>query len=363
MNEQRNVPDQSIWFVLSGLRFFFAFWVLCAHTYNLGLHSRAMPVPSQSGLVAVLCFFAISGFSIHHSISSEPNGYYRRRLARVLPTHFAAVGLTLVAYLCFGTLYGGGSTPYPMPNLICWVAYFSLLNLFIVPTIIDVLFPLWSLSIEVLYYAIAPSIKGRPAYLIVGMIVVSGLITIGFSIFNGHPNVWLAPYGGQVIIFAWAWLAGWLAYLAPRNVLCGLLCMLIGCAAIWTNPEAFWLVEPHVLYWTYGSWIVTLAILFFPPRLKLNPQIKAALIYLGDLSFPLYLIHYPILFTVSTAVWQKYPGLNYGWVQAIIAVAAAHLVLRHIDRPLRRAISTTSMAAPPSLPVGIPVPAKWPGHP
>jgi peptidoglycan/LPS O-acetylase OafA/YrhL len=95
MIEQPKSVERSIWSILGGLRFFFASWVLFAHTYNFGLHSRAMPVPSQSGLVAVVCFFAISGFSTHHSITTRPIGYYRHRFWRIFPTHITAVTLAL----------------------------------------------------------------------------------------------------------------------------------------------------------------------------------------------------------------------------------------------------------------------------
>src|SRR5216683_2604116 len=102
MIEQPKSVERSIWSILAGLRFFFATWVLFAHTYNFGLPSRAMPVPSQSGLVAVLCFFAISGFSIHHSITKQPNGYFERRFWRIFPTNFTAVTMALVAYAVLG---------------------------------------------------------------------------------------------------------------------------------------------------------------------------------------------------------------------------------------------------------------------
>jgi len=338
MAQKPEIPNRSIWPILAGLRFFLAFWVLCAHTYNFGLHSRAMPVPSQSGLIAVFCFFAISGFSIHHSISTEPKGYHRRRIARILPTHLAAVGLTFVAYIWFGTMYAGGGTAYPMPDALKWIAYFTLLNLLILPAIMDVLFPLWSLSIEVVYYALAPAIRHRSDRFIFVMILVSGAILVGASLVHGQ-GAWLAPYGGQAIVFAWAWLAGWLAYSVPRHVGYAFICGLIGCATIWVNPQPFWLTKPSVLCWTYGAWIATIAVLFFPPKPAMPHMIKQILVYLGDLSFPLYLMHYPVLFTVSTAVWQRHPDLNYGWLQAVIALGAAHLVLRYIDRPLGQAIS------------------------
>src|SRR5438445_222723 len=90
--------SKELWASLSATRFFLATWVLFAHTYNFGTAARAMPVPSSNALVSVYCFLAISGFSIHHSISAQPQNYGGRRVARILPSHLASVLLALIAY-------------------------------------------------------------------------------------------------------------------------------------------------------------------------------------------------------------------------------------------------------------------------
>jgi peptidoglycan/LPS O-acetylase OafA/YrhL len=93
--------------ILAALRFFFAFCVLCDHTYIFGPASRAMPVLSLSGLMPVTCFLSISGFSIHHSISSQPVGYFARRFWRIVPTNIVAVAIAFFAYQYFGFLTDG----------------------------------------------------------------------------------------------------------------------------------------------------------------------------------------------------------------------------------------------------------------
>src|ERR1700733_8297278 len=87
----RSEQNSNIWPLLAGLRFFFAAWVLFDHTYNFGPADRAMPVFTKSGLVAVLCFFVISGFSIHYSIATKPAGYLTRRFWRIMPSQVLSV--------------------------------------------------------------------------------------------------------------------------------------------------------------------------------------------------------------------------------------------------------------------------------
>ena len=56
-----NMPPRGFWPVLGALRFLLAMWVLFDHTYNFGPADRAIPVLTRSGLMAVMCFFVISG--------------------------------------------------------------------------------------------------------------------------------------------------------------------------------------------------------------------------------------------------------------------------------------------------------------
>ena len=58
--------------------------------------------------------------------------------------------------------------------------------------------------------------------------------------------------------------------------------------------------------------------------------------YLGEVSYPLYLIHYPVFFLVYNGYFKEHPAFNTGLVEVSIAIVAACLVLHLIERPLRR---------------------------
>jgi peptidoglycan/LPS O-acetylase OafA/YrhL len=324
--------NQGTWPLLSGLRFLFATWVLFAHTYNFGLHSRAMPVPSQSGLVAVVCFFAISGFSIHHSIKTRPSGYYRRRFWRIFPIHITAVTLALAGYAVLGHIFDGHGREYPIPGAFQWLQYYLLIQVFFYPNYIDVLFPMWSLSIEAIYYAIAPAIIPLTHRTLLIFVAASGVALLFWRFFGEAA---IAPYGLQIFTFAWAWLAGWIAYGRPRNWIAAGLLIIVGWIFIKSQPEQFWLVNKISIMSTYSSWAVTVILLFFPLQLSLSELTKRGLNYLGDISFPLYLIHYPVLFALTSSIFKTHPEWNYGIVHVIVSFAAASIVYRFIDKPYR----------------------------
>jgi peptidoglycan/LPS O-acetylase OafA/YrhL len=339
MKTIETIPQQNsdipVLSVLAGLRFFFAMWVLFAHTYNFGLHSRAMPVFSQSGLIAVVCFFAISGYSIHYSIASQPEGYYRRRFWRIFPVHITAVTMALLDYAVFRQVFDGHGREYPLPGALLWIQYYFLIQVFFYPRYIDVLFPLWSLSIEIMYYAVAPLVRKLGVNSLLMFIAASCALIFLWHVL-GLKDIAGSPWGFQLVAFGWAWLTGWIAYMNPRNRTAAALSIVTGFAFITTQPEAFWLVNKLSIISTYLAWLLTVLVLVFPPKLQLKARAVRALNYLGDVSFPLYLIHYPVLFALSSTVFRKHPEWNYGIVHVVVSLAAAVAVYHLIDKPVRR---------------------------
>jgi peptidoglycan/LPS O-acetylase OafA/YrhL len=340
----RSEQNSNIWPLLAGLRFFFAMWVLFDHTYNFGPAERAMPIFTKSGLVAVMCFFVISGFSIHHSIATQPKGYGSRRFWRIAPTNVLAVAIGWIAYVVLGLSGGYGTPPLP-PTVIQWIGSLLLLQC-IFPVTIPFLFPAWSLSIEVLYYFAAPIlVKRRDSRAIP---IVTALSCLLFIIWPFIRDEYIAEptYLIAAAALLWAWLAGWLAYSHRGNrfVLFGL--MVGGFLGIWTQAKFFGIVDLTSGAANLLAWAVTLVIVFFRIGVRAGDKVRMALDYLGDISFPLYLLHYPVLFALTSSVFKIHPEWNYGIVQVIIALAVAALAYRVVDRPLRSGIRRTGRQHP-----------------
>src|SRR5882724_12031040 len=204
-------PSAGAWAVLGALRFGMAFWVLLAHIRNFG---QDVPVPSENALVAVYCFLAISGLSIHHSIDDRPSGYLRRRFWRIAPTHVSSVIFALIIYSIWEpVLLDGLGSQWPFPDIEKWIGCLFLLQC-LLPVAIAILTPAWSLSIEMVYYALAPILRRLSTSVLAAIMAFSAV----FFMFRPHfSQMYIAAdtHGLSAAMMVWSWIAGWLAYRRP----------------------------------------------------------------------------------------------------------------------------------------------------
>jgi peptidoglycan/LPS O-acetylase OafA/YrhL len=339
-NQGSSMRDETagIWPLLAGLRFAFSLWVLCAHTYSFAEHP--LPVLSLSGAIPVLCFFAISGFSIHHSIATKPAGYIRRRFWRVYPTNFACVSIALAGYLVLGpdlksvVGHAGGEIIPPLT----WIGSYLLLQAEL-PIMVPLLFPAWSLSIEVAYYATAPLLLRLSLRV---LLILAGLSLLAFFGLHLLKGTFLDTLVFQKTVFFhalavfWAFACGWIAYTNARRMWLMLVFAASAPLAVASYPPFFNIDGWFTLIASLAAWFVVVVVLFMPPKLDWRPSVSAALSYLGDLGYPLYLSHYPVMFIVTSTVLRnqhlRFDGVIYGLCALAVAAAIYHIV----DRPLRR---------------------------
>jgi peptidoglycan/LPS O-acetylase OafA/YrhL len=208
------------------------------------------------------------------------------------------------------------------------------LKVLFAPQFIMILFPVWSLSVEAIYYLCAPVLVRSRHVTLLGAIAGSGFLMMVWPFF-AKSDYTLTPYGTEILTFGWAWLTGWMADRHPRNWPAYTICVLAGWGVCLTHPVDLWMVNWRVAAFTYVAWTATVSLLFFHPSIEIPDPARRLLLYLGDLSFPLYVAHYPVLFIMTTAIWHAHPDLNHGLVQVAISLIVAHLVLVLIDRPMR----------------------------
>lgn len=328
-----NPPQPGFWSTLAGVRFLLALWVLFDHTYNFGPADRAIPVLTKSGLMAVMCFFVISGFSIHHSIRSRPEGYLRRRFWRIFPLNALAVFIGWFAWSVLG-LSGGYGTPQIPPTPWDFIGCLFLLEV-VFPVMVPFLYPAWSLSIEALYYVCAPLFKRIEGTRIFPVLIIgSGVFFVAWPFIRDEYIAARYSYEFAAMAMLWAWLAGWVAYRRPGDV--SYLAALIagGLVGIWSQAKFFAIADFASAAVTCIAWVGVLLVVFY--RFGKARGVAAHIFdYLGELSFPLYLLHYPVLFVVTSSIFRRYPNLNYGFLQVLISLVAAMLAYRYVDKPLR----------------------------
>ena len=303
------------WHTLGLMRFLLAGIVVAGHLLWFAPNSSlALLLDMFDGKAAVIGFMLISGFSIAASIEARPDGYWKRRFLRIYPLYFFA--LLLAAGL---EIAAGGRVELLAHRLesLGWVTAlgnFLLLQTFLVkPIAFDG--PVWSLSIEVFYYALAPLFLRLPRRVLYAIILTSmacyllpkrtdlGLAYILLSKFNA-------------LNYLWCWLLGFLVW-RDRSAVVLLL------ASIGALVVAFGDNTPGPL--AVATYAASLWALLARGVAILPHKIGRIGDYLGDISYPLYLFHLPaflagyLMFGISSPL----PLLA---VAAVTTVAAYHLI-------------------------------------
>ncbi len=318
---------------------------------------RAMP----GGFVGVDVFFVVSGYLISGILFRESmlgavdlRGFYARRIRRIFP----ALTLVLVTVAAMGWLaltnqdykqllahIGGGSIF--VSNLLLWreSGYFDR------PSELKPLLHLWSLGIEEQFYLIWPmliwlSLKRRLNAGWIAATIVVASFALNLALMTSHPSAnFYLPASRMWELLAGAWLAyvelfhpamieRWRSALADNlAALAGL--SLIAAASLLLHrntPYPGWLALLPVLgtllvIWAgQGAWLNRRA-LSLPP-----------VVYIGLLSYPLYLWHWPLLsFLKITEAGMPTTGLK---VKAVLwSFALASFTYHAIERPIRSSVS------------------------
>ena len=79
------------------------------------------------------------------------------------------------------------------------------------------------------------------------------------------------------------------------------------------------------------------------------------MLWADDLSYPLYLLHWPVLVLLYNSLGKRSPW-NQPAVYVVASLAISAVVLHAIDLPLRRRASTKRVAAAGMVPAGVPLP-------
>ncbi|MBD2102620.1 acyltransferase [Leptolyngbya sp. FACHB-261] len=320
------------WKVLAGLRFFLAWIVVSDHTrfFIPGADGNPLFIFSKlNAMAAVLGFLLISGYSIAHSLIKQPKEFYQRRVLRIYPLYFFAVLVSLIPFWILGDTIQVPRQEFVQPTI--WTAFgnFLLLQGFAVRTI-QINPVLWTLSIEVLCYLLAPVFIKLSSKVLILLIGLSASFYLAFPfIYNAlFPTTRLPfytslQYGIAFCLLLWAWLLGFLY--ARQNEATALKIALIGlgCLLLLLNQNH----TGKAGIFTYG---LSSGVLIFASQIKLPSFLLNSLNYLGNISYPLYLFHVPTLIFCYAGLGIKTPE-----TLAFIAILVAMLFYHAVDIPLR----------------------------
>jgi peptidoglycan/LPS O-acetylase OafA/YrhL len=280
-------PAPVDWSLLGLLRFVMAFVVVCVH--GAWFFAGRAPVVDQvkelGGKSAVIAFLVLSGFSIGASVERAESGFYLRRLLRVYPSYVVAIAFTAALQVATG-----GIAPVARHVFHASGAGGIVGNLVFLQTIavsaLGFNYSLWSLAVEVVYYALAPRLRRLSTPVLMAAIVASAICFL-LPTRDDRGVAYLFISKMKILKYFWCWGLGFYLW-RDRRAWVLLASAVASIALVSGSAET---VEPFVSV----PVAVTFVALWASTRVHLGPASSRICDALGDASYPLYLLHLPTL--------------------------------------------------------------------
>ena len=357
--------------ILDGLRGVAALLVVFYHIFE-GLSFAAggtVITTINHGDLAVDFFFILSGFVIGYAYDDRwgrtmtLGGFFKRRLIRLHPMIVMGVVLGAVTYLLQGSVQWDGTR---MPLSMVMLA--MLLALFMIPAVPgapnDVrgngeMFPLngpsWSLFFEYIGNILYGLFIHRLSTRVLRLLVV--LLGIGLAWFALFDVVGYGMIGVGWTLDGWNFFGGLLRMLFPftlgmllsRNFrpmrvrgafwICSLVLLVLFCVPYIEGKAG---VSLNGLYEVFCIFLVFPFLVRLGASGSLTDGVSTRVCkFMGDISFPLYAVHYPIMYLFyAWLIDNQHYTFAEVWPQALGVfvgnVLLAYLCLKLYDEPVRR---------------------------
>ncbi len=352
--------------ILDGLRGVAALMVIWYHVFE-AFATSPYDQGFNHGYLAVDFFFILSGFVIGYAYDDrwgkiKKKDFFKRRLIRLQPMIIMGAVLGAVTFFIQGGVMWNGTRV-----AVSMIMIALLLQLFLIPAIpgsgAEVrgngeMFPLngpsWSLFFEyignILYALILRRLSTRALTVLV-VIAGAGLAVFAVGNFSGFGHLgvgWtMADYNliGGFLRLLFSFSAGLLMSRVFRPVrirgvfwICSLVVIVLLSMPYIGNGDSPWM---------NGLYDAVCVILIFPVLVYLGAsgmttdKITTGMCkWLGDISYPLYIVHYPFMYLFYAYVWKN--GLTFvqTWPLTLVVffgnILLAYLCLKLYDEPVRR---------------------------
>lgn len=356
--------------ILDGMRGVAALMVLIYHLFE-GFATSPSNQICNHGYLAVPLFFVLSGFVIGYAYDDRwkkmsTADFFKRRLIRLHPMVVLGAILGFIAFIAQGSVTWKGEH---IPTL--YVVFACLFTLFMIPVApsarLEVrgygeLFPLngpyWSLLMEyignILYALLLRKLSNK---MLATVVILSGLGVALYAVGNGSGvyNLgvgWTMANGfhyAGFLVMLYSYSVGMLMartyrYIQVRRSFWSFAFIIVILTAM-----------PYVVYggsaiWN-GVYDAICVLVFFPlivyggASASVNGKITTKICQtIGDISYPVYAIHYPSMYLFYAWVWGSNVSLAKALpvgVSIIIAnIVLAYVFLRIYDLPVRRFLAS-----------------------
>ena len=316
MSELRTAEASMRWTVLAGTRFILACVVLVGH---MSLFDPVGHQWTQIGTFlnqgsAVYGFLIISGYSIAASLERSEQGFFNRRFWRIYPTYIASLLLAVVAGLFItGSLKSpSGFAFYPVTKYDVIVALLMLQS-FIAPTI-STDGQLWTIAVEWWNYMLAPLFKRCPTILLAVLILLSLVAYLRLANTHLSERIHSRPY----VHYPDLVLARWISLLSVSPKAWGF--------AVLIFPILIAMVDG----WVGRAAVIGVMAVALCEEVKVPPRVIGVIEWLGELSYPIYAVHVPVL-VLCLHFHILSPAITLV-ASIVVSIAVLHIV----DLPLRK---------------------------
>lgn len=361
--------------LLDGLRGVAALLVIWYHVFE-GFATSPIDQQFNHGYLAVDFFFILSGFVIGYAYDDRwkstmnVKNFFKRRLIRLHPM------VVLGAILGAITFYIQGCEKWDGTQVtLSMVMVAMLLNLFLIPSIPGSapevrgngeMYPLngpsWSLFFEyignILY---ALFIRKLSTKALTVLVVLAAVALASFAMFNLSGNYHLGVgwtlmdynLAGGFLRMLFSFSIGLLMSrnFKPLHVRGAFWICSLGIAVLLSVPYIGGTETP----WMNAAYDSVCTIFLFPMLVYLGASGKATdkgtvkvCKFLGDISYPVYIIHYPFMYLFYAWLWSNKLSFAQSWPVAVViffgSILLAYASLKLYDEPVRKWLSKKFLA-------------------
>lgn len=351
--------------ILDGLRGVAAVVVVLFHVFEIHSHGDHSAQIINHGYLAVDFFFLLSGYVIGYAYDDRWNkmtlkDFFKRRIIRLQP-------MIIIGSIIGALLFYFQDSPAMGWNISEVPVWKMLLVMLIGSTLIPVskgldirgwseMHPLngpaWSLFFEYIANILYALVLRHLSKIVLAVLVaVAAGFTIQYALTNPNGDIiggWTIDDPLQLRIgftrLAFPFLAGLLLarigklrYTKNAFMVCGLLLVALLSVPRIGGAESMWL---NGLYECFCLIVMFPLIVWLGAGGKIEGR-KASKIckFLGDISYPIYITHYPLVYVYMGWVANNGYTLEESWIEgslvAVAAIGVAYLSMRLYDIPVR----------------------------